>query len=85
MNEETKAAAAAKALVEAIRQDFPGLEAQMDLVSRIILSEMKHMLLQELIYRSLMTGATLTAEKYRKSQEGKEDLLNRLTRVSKEI
>ncbi len=69
---------AAETQVAALLEEFPGLEKEMGEASLVIYSLAGHYPLREIIYRSLMTGATLTANKYRAAREGSEDVLANL-------
>lgn len=71
---EEKAMAEMRGLLE----DFPGIEDFMASLVGMLSEAAKDLPLDKVIYKCLMTGATLTAARYRHAQNTQEELISRI-------
>ncbi len=63
-----------------LKANFPNIEMELAAVTELVYSVAGDTPLKEVIYKSLMTGATLLHEKYSKANSATEDLLTTLVK-----
>lgn len=64
--------------MEGLENDLPEFDKLMYTVSGVLLKNSEGLEIREIIFRSLMTGATLAAAEYRKSSKGTEEIINKI-------
>lgn len=74
--EEQKAIA--QAHKDNLLEDLPDIEVQMSQATEWLYDVAGGFTLKDIIYKSLMTGATLTSARYRAAQKGEGDFLARV-------
>lgn len=61
-----------------IKADFPGIDTEMAGITELLYALAGELPLKEVIYKSLMTGATLLHERHKKAEEASQDVLSGL-------
>lgn len=64
--------------IDGLRNDLPDIDKLMYTVSGILLKNSAGLDTREIIFRSLMTGATLASAEYRKSDKSTGEIINKI-------